>query len=79
MDEDLEKLRKAIDGTDADAELAELADAVDAYRGSDSPSEDEHDSLLERLGDAVDRLEATHPEVSTVLARIVDSLTAFGL
>ncbi len=79
MDEELQKLRKALDASDAESELTELADAVDAYRGSDAPSEDEHDSLLERLSDAVDRLEATHPEVSTALARIIDSLTAFGL
>lgn len=79
MDDELYELRKALGASDAEPELAELADAVDAYRGSERPSEDEHDSLLERLNDAVDRLEATHPEVSTALARIIDSLTAFGL
>lgn len=79
MDDELHELRRALDASDAEPELAELADAVDAYRGSESPSEDDHDSLLERLSDAVDRLEATHPEVSSALARIIDSLTAFGL
>lgn len=78
MDDELQELKRVIaSGGDEPSELEELAGAVDAYRAN--PNQEDHDSLIERLGDAVDRLEATHPEISTALARVVDALTAFGL
>jgi hypothetical protein len=80
MDEELDALRRAIAARrdEATPELEELARAVDAYRARETEDEDD-DGLFERLGEAVDRFEATHPEVSTALARVIDSLTAFGL
>lgn len=81
MDEELDALKKAIAARrdESTPELEELARAVDAYRARESEEEDDDEGLFERLGEAVDRFEATHPEISTALARVIDSLTAFGL
>ena len=37
------------------------------------------DGLQERLADAVRRLEASHPVLSTTLGNVVDALAFFGL
>ena len=87
-----EKLREAVDeirtqlaraeGLSASTRdsLEELARdlAVVAERPSGSPVGD-GDSLRERLSDAVRRLEASHPSLSTTLGNVVDTLAFFGI
>jgi hypothetical protein len=43
------------------------------------PGEAETEGLQERLTDAVRRLEASHPVLSTTLGNVVDALAFFGL
>jgi broad specificity phosphatase PhoE len=49
-----------------------------AERPAGSPPED-GDSLRERLADAVRRVEASHPVLSTTLGNVIDALAFFGL
>lgn len=60
--------------------LEELARdlAVLAERPAGSPAGD-GDSLRDRVSDAVRRLEASHPSLSTTLGNVVDTLAFFGI
>jgi hypothetical protein len=49
-----------------------------AARSAGPPPEDD-DSIRERLTDAMRRLEASHPVLSTTLGNVVDALALFGL
>jgi uncharacterized protein DUF4404 len=87
-----EKLRAVVDEIQAqlaDAEgltpgtrrsLEELVRDLTALaaRPSGPPPED-GDSIRERLTDAMRRLEASHPVLSTTLGNVVDALAFFGL
>ena len=55
-------------------DLGALAD-----RPPGPPAEDDDDSIRERLTDAMRRLEASHPVLSTTLGNVVDALAFFGL
>ena len=81
MDEELEALAEVLDEASGRGvgEIDGIHSAVADYREKDEPSPEDHDGLVERLRHGVDRLEATHPDLSAALARVVDSLTAFGL
>jgi Domain of unknown function (DUF4404) len=60
--------------------LEELVRDLEAL--ADSPSAAgaaESESLRDRLTDAVRRLEASHPALSTTLGNVVDALAFFGL
>ena len=54
-------------------DLTELAD-----RPAGEPADDSA-TLRNRLADAVRRLEASHPVLSTTLGNVVDTLAFFGL
>lgn len=58
----------------ADESTEDLEEAVRAF-SDDGDSE----ALLERLRDGALRFESSHPELSGVLARVIDSLTAAGI
>ena len=45
----------------------------------DDPSAQEGTTLRDRVADAVRRLEASHPTLSTTLGNVVDTLAFFGL
>jgi hypothetical protein len=81
MDEELEALAGALDEASGRGvqEIDSIHSAVADYRDKDEPSPEDQESLLERLRHGVDRLEATHPDLSSAIARVIDSLTAFGL
>ena len=49
-----------------------------AARPAGPPAEDDN-SIRERLTDAMRRLEASHPVLSTTLGNVVDALAFFGL
>ena len=81
MDQELEKLAQTLGeaagqgNDDVDA----IHSAVTEFQSSDENSEEAHESFLARLRHGAERLEATHPDLSTALGRVIDSLTAFGL
>jgi hypothetical protein len=39
----------------------------------------EHQPLLERLDEATQRFEVTHPELTGVIARVINSLSTMGI
>jgi hypothetical protein len=51
----------------------------DLQRLLDDPSASEGETLRDRVSDAVRRLEASHPTLSTTLGNVVDALAFFGL
>lgn len=81
MDEELKALAKKLDEASGQgvAEVDGLQEAVARYRDTDEPSSEEHENLVERLRHGVERLEASHPDLSAALARVIDQLTAWGL
>ena len=66
----LEELHQHIGGEDA----SDLRKAVSSYE-----SDGDHEVLLDRLRDSALRFESSHPELSAVVARVIDSLTAAGI
>ena len=69
IDELSEHLEASADGATDD-----LKDAVRAY-----DDDGDHEALAGRLREGALRFESSHPELSGVLARIIDSLTAAGI
>ena len=64
----------------APAQRRSLEELVrDLERLLDDPSADEGATLRDRVADAVRRLEASHPTLSTTLGNVVDALAFFGL
>jgi len=58
-------------------ELVRDLGALAARPAGPPPGDD--DSIRERLTDAMRRLEASHPVLSTTLGNVVDALAFFGL
>jgi len=52
----------------------ELKVAVDAY-----DEDGDHEAFRDRLRESALRFESSHPELSGVVARVIDSLTAAGI
>jgi hypothetical protein len=59
--------------------LEHLVRDLEALAGPDGIDPDSSASLRERTIDAVRRLEASHPTLSTTLGNVVDTLAFFGL
>jgi hypothetical protein len=57
----------------------DLSGQVGAYLGTETPSAEDDEHLIERLNDGVRRWEATHPKLSRTLQGVIDSLTASGI
>jgi len=58
----------------SDADTQDLQSAVESF-GADGNSDD----LVDRLREGALRFESSHPELSAVVARVIDSLTAAGI
>ncbi len=69
----INELSEHLEGKD-DGATEDLKDAVRAY-----DDDGDHEVLLGRLREGALRFESSHPELSGVLARIIDSLTAAGI
>lgn len=67
------ELSEQLDATDEES-TAELKSAVEAY-GDDG----DNDAFIDRLRESALRFESSHPELSAVVARVIDSLTAAGI
>ena len=67
------ELHDHLDASDA-AGAADLKDAVATFDNDG----DQH-ALVGRLRDGALRIESSHPELSAVIARVIDSLTAAGI
>ena len=52
----------------------DLKSAVEAF-----DADGDREVLLDRLRDGALRFEASHPDLSSVVARVIDSLTAAGI
>ena len=78
---DMEQLRAEIDRAKAsDADTTELEALVERLeRHLDSEDEHTEHGIRDRLEDAVQTYEVEHPEVTSIFARIVDTLSAAGL
>jgi hypothetical protein len=59
--------------------LEHLVRDLEALTGPNGIDADASASLRERTTDAVRRLEASHPTLSTTLGNVVDTLAFFGL
>ena len=59
--------------------LEQLLRDLEGLGGPDGIDADSSASLRERTTDAVRRLEASHPTLSTTLGNVVDTLAFFGL
>jgi hypothetical protein len=59
--------------------LEHLVRDLEALTGPDGIDAEASASLRERTTDAVRRLEASHPTLSTTLGNVVDTLAFFGL
>ena len=79
----LEQLHNELDGTEAVDEkgrelLRALNEDIEELLERSEPGASE-DSLLERWQDAVDHFEDTHPELTSVLSRIMTALNNAGI
>lgn len=81
MNDELQALAEKLDEASGRGvtEVDEVHEVVARFRDADQPSEEDHENLLERLRNSVERLEASHPDLSAAIARVIDSLTAWGL
>ncbi len=78
----LEELHERLGDVDEDDETGAATDELrDHVRRFDRTggTEREHAALVDRLRRAALRFEASHPELSSEIASIVDSLTAAGI
>ncbi len=78
------QIRAAETLTDEDrAELDRLVAAVETRLDRRDPSgaepEEESPSLIQRLTEAAERFEASHPRLSAAVGRVVDALAALGI
>ena len=75
-----DEIRRRIDelsehfDSSADSATEDLKSAVEAY-----DDDGDHEALADRLRESALRFESSHPELSAVIARIIDSLTAAGI
>jgi hypothetical protein len=73
-----DEIRRRIDELhehlEAGDDTEDLKNAVRAY-----DDDGDHEALADRLREGALRFESSHPELSGVLARIIDSLTAAGI
>lgn len=69
----IDELNEHLDASD-DGETDDLKNAVRAY-----DDDGDNEALADRLREGALRFESSHPELSGVLARIIDSLTAAGI
>ena len=67
------ELSEHLDASD-EPSAQELKDAVEKF---DESGDD--DAFLARLREGTRRFESSHPELSAVVARVIDSLTAAGI
>jgi len=78
LNELLGHLKDAIDASDEGAdnkdELARLAGEVERRLSDDDP-----DGVVDELREEVTRFEASHPNLSAVIGRAADALSAIGL
>ena len=74
-----DEVRKKIDELSQHLESAAepTEDLEDAVRVFDDDGDSE--ALLDRLREGALRFESSHPELSGVIARVIDSLTAAGI
>jgi hypothetical protein len=59
--------------------LEQLVHDLEALAGPSGASAESSASIRDRASDAVRRLEASHPVLSTTLGNVVDTLAFFGL
>lgn len=69
----IDELHEHLDA-DENGATDDLKNAVRAY-----DDDGDHEALADRLREGALRFESSHPELSGVLARIIDSLTAAGI
>jgi signal transduction histidine kinase len=56
-----------------------LADIRELLERTEPAAQDEHQSLGERLRDATQHFEDSHPTLSTAVGRVVDALSNLGI
>ena len=80
-DERLSQLRQDLESAalEGNERAREILGYVDAYVESSHSEAAEHIGLREQLEDAVLHFEVSHPRLSTLAARVMDSLSAAGI
>lgn len=75
----LENLRQELAGVqDVDADLEDLLSGIRTEIDAVIEKAPPH-SLSERLGQAVERFEATHPSLASAMGAVVDQLARLGI
>jgi seryl-tRNA synthetase len=75
----LEELRRELAGVeDVDAELEEMLSDIRADIDAVMEKSPPH-SMTERLAQAVERFEATHPSLASAMGAVVDQLARLGI
>jgi hypothetical protein len=60
--------------------LNRLAEDIDGVlHPAAPPPAEEHDSLIDRVGDARRNFEVTHPQLAAIIGRIADGLAQLGI
>jgi hypothetical protein len=81
LDELRHELNSAKSLTEGDLKLREqlLQDIDELMQREDLTDGQEHQPFVERLKDAVEGFEATHPSLATGMARVINALVNMGV
>ena len=81
MLDELERELEALDTLDeaTRARLEETKRDIQAALEKNEPAEVEHESFIERLNDAAQDFETSHPRLTVTIGRIVDALAQLGI
>lgn len=76
-----EQLRRAESLSDSDRDLAKhLQNDIEKLLANPATgSALEHQSLLDGLHEATERFEVSHPELTALIGRVIDALSAMGI
>jgi hypothetical protein len=76
----LERLHEQLGEVEpADEKGQQLLDDTRAQIQRTLDEDDEHDTLVERLEDALSHFEGTHPDLTSAITVVIDSLSNMGL
>ena len=78
---ELEEELKAVDSLDEDAAnlLQEAAKDIQEALHKQDPTLLEHPTLIQRLRDATERFEVSHPTLTGIVTRMIDGLAQMGI
>jgi len=84
LEEILEELREALEAADdlddeARDRLRNAAREIQQTVGVEREGADDDQSMLDRLNEAIESLEAKHPNLTAIVGRVADALSDLGI